>query len=86
MLYYKPSKAGGMAEWLKAAVLKTVEERSSGSSNLSPSARKTPSGSFHYWLIADGEWLQDNLVMGADLIGDIQIQDIQGIPKRKGIL
>jgi hypothetical protein len=27
-----------MAEWLKAAVLKTVEERSSGSSNLPPSA------------------------------------------------
>ncbi len=30
---------GGMAEWLKAAVLKTVDPNGSGSSNLSPSAK-----------------------------------------------
>ncbi len=29
---------GGMAEWLKAAVLKTADPQGSGSSNLSPSA------------------------------------------------
>jgi hypothetical protein len=50
-------RAGGMAEWFKAAVLKTVEQQCSGSSNLSPSARKFPEGKFHYWPMADGEWL-----------------------------
>ena len=38
MLYYIFRKAGGMAEWLKAAVLKTVELNGSVGSNPTPSA------------------------------------------------
>ena len=34
------SHVGGMAEWLKAAVLKTVEGNTSVGSNPTPSARK----------------------------------------------
>ena len=37
---YTRCQIGGMAEWLKAAVLKTVECQSSVGSNPTPSARK----------------------------------------------
>ena len=56
MLYYKTLKAGGMAEWLKAAVLKTVIPRGIAGSNPVPSARKFPPGKFHHWHVAPGLW------------------------------
>ena len=46
-----------MAEWLKAAVLKTVVPRGTVGSNPTPSARKCDTATFHYWLMAFGYWL-----------------------------
>jgi hypothetical protein len=43
-----------MAEWLKAAVLKTVVPKGTAGSNPAPSARKFSPGKFHTWLIALG--------------------------------
>ena len=48
---------GGVAERLKAAVLKTVECQSSVGSNPTPSARKFNRVEFHGWLMAFGLWL-----------------------------
>ena len=43
---------GGMAEWLKAAVLKTVSRKRDVGSNPTPSAMKFNVVKFHRWLVA----------------------------------
>jgi hypothetical protein len=47
---------GGMAEWFKAAVLKTVSRKRDVGSNPTPSARKFSVVKFHYWLVAISLW------------------------------
>ena len=47
---------GGMAEWFKAAVLKTVECHSSVGSNPTPSARRFNVVKSHHWLVASSSW------------------------------
>ena len=51
MVCYK-KKNGGMSEWLKEAVLKTVVPKGTVGSNPTPSARKFELAKFHQWLVA----------------------------------
>ena len=51
MLY---SKFGGMSEWLKEAVLKTVVPKGTVGSNPTPSARRFNLVKSHQWLAAVG--------------------------------
>ncbi len=67
---------GGLAEWSKAAVLKTVEPRGSRGSNPWPTA--TMFGSMHPFRVWDRHegrkslvnWLLDNLPIGQNLTTD----------------
>ena len=43
---------GGMSEWSKEAVLKTVVPKGTVGSNPTPSARKFSIAKFHEWLVA----------------------------------
>ena len=43
---------GGMAEWFKAAVLKTAVPRGTVGSNPTPSAREFNRIKWHHWLLA----------------------------------
>jgi hypothetical protein len=49
LCYTKPS--GGMSEWSKEAVLKTVVPKGTVGSNPTPSARKFSSAKFREWLV-----------------------------------
>jgi hypothetical protein len=50
MIYKKGN--GGMSEWSKEAVLKTVVPKGTVGSNPTPSARKFSNAKFHEWLVA----------------------------------
>ena len=50
MIYKKGN--GGMSEWSKEAVLKTVVPKGTVGSNPTPSARKFSIAKFHEWLVA----------------------------------
>ena len=55
MVCYKKN-VGGMSEWLKEAVLKTVVPKGTVGSNPTPSARKFDFVKFHDWLVAVRSW------------------------------